>query len=72
MAIQNSVWYMGVLSFNIYLYTKVGTSFNFKFLLHGTSKILDKPIFNQVKGMDAVIIFKCGDEVWMFVSLFNF
>jgi hypothetical protein len=63
---------MGVLSFNIYLYAKVATSFKFKFLLHNASKILDKSIFNQVKGMDAVIIFKCSDEVWMFVSLFYF
>ena len=70
MHVQKSVWYMSVLSFNIYLFTKVATSNSFKSLLHDAGKILDKPIFNQVKVLDAVISFKCSNEVGMFAALF--
>jgi hypothetical protein len=39
-------------------FTKVATSHCSKSLLHDTGKILDKPIFNQVKELDDVISFK--------------
>jgi hypothetical protein len=63
MAIQKSKWYVSVLSFNTYLLTKLVVSYNLKILLHDACKILDKPILNQGKALDAVIIFKCSGEV---------
>src|ERR1017187_7453496 len=70
MEAQKSAWYMSALLFNSYLFTKVTTSHSLKSLLHDVGKILDKPILNQVKALDAVISFRCSYEVWMFASLF--
>src|ERR1700722_3914024 len=70
MPVQKSVWYIRVLSFNIYFFTKLETSGRLQGLLHDPGKFLDKPMFNQVKVLDDVISFICTHEVWMFAPLF--
>jgi hypothetical protein len=63
MLAQKRPWYMSVLPFNSYLFPKVARSPSFKSLLHDLGKILDKPMFNQEKVLDAVISFKCSKEL---------
>jgi hypothetical protein len=70
MPVQKSAWYISVLSFNIYFFTKLESSGRLQDLLHDVGNFLDKPMFNQVKVLDDVISSKWFREVWMFVDYF--
>jgi hypothetical protein len=63
MPVQKSAWYISVLLFNVNISSKLTMPYKLKSLLHVAGKILDKPILNQEKVLDDVIIFKCNSEV---------
>jgi hypothetical protein len=49
---------IGTFCFSIFIFSKVATSYCFESLLHDVNTILDKPMLNQVKALDAVNSFK--------------